>query len=335
MFKCGMPFRNIHFGADRFVTCCPAWVDDTHHIPKFEIENAWDVWNHPKFIEMRESVLDGSYRYCQTCPAYNNEESWTQTQDEDSLPVMKIGPKVVNLAHDISCNLHCGSCRKSSTILPLEEQERKIKNVHMFMDEFLPGVEILRLNNSGDIFASKTTMQWLQTLDATKLPSLKICIFTNGLLLPKQWHKLANIHDRIDAVWMSIDGATKDTYEALRRGGKWEDLQVALEFIGNLRATKQINSFHTLFVVQQQNFREMPAFVELCQRHRADYISFNPLQKWDMPLEEYNSKSMSNPNHPQMAEFLKVLEHPSLQRKHVNIMRVMPEFRAVTHKKYN
>jgi MoaA/NifB/PqqE/SkfB family radical SAM enzyme len=204
-----------------------------------------------------------------------------------------------------------------------------------FLTEFMPGLHTLRTSNSGDPFASKSTMEWLKTLDASNCPHLGIELFTNGLLLPDKWDDIANIHSRIRGVQQSIDAATPATYSLMRRGGKWEKLIKSMDFIGNLRQREEIKRYTTYFCVQRDNFREMPNFVDLCLRYNVDQITFTAIQQWSMPLEEYEAKSLSNPDHPNAKEFMEVLEDPRFNHPNVKMNRISPAFRENTHKRYS
>ena len=44
-------------------SCCPAWTNG-YVLGNLKEQSLYDVWNSEKSQKFRESILDGSYRYC-------------------------------------------------------------------------------------------------------------------------------------------------------------------------------------------------------------------------------------------------------------------------------
>jgi MoaA/NifB/PqqE/SkfB family radical SAM enzyme len=124
---------------------------------------------------------------------------------------------------------------------------------------FLPDVRELFLTGHGDPFARQDTRTLLINLDKVAYPDLKINLLTNGLLLPRYWQKIKDLN--FGFINISVDAATKKTYEQVRKNGTWEDLIRAFEIVQANR-----NKFEYALInmtVMRSNFREIPAFVEL------------------------------------------------------------------------
>jgi wyosine [tRNA(Phe)-imidazoG37] synthetase (radical SAM superfamily) len=112
----------------------------------------------------------------------------------------------------------------------------------------------LVLSLDGDPFGSKHYRKILQSLDPIRHAKVKIQILTNGLLLTRlEWSKLSNIHAMIQSVAVSIDAAEQETYEDLRRPGKWSVITENMEFLGKLRQSCQIPFLSAIYVIQQKN----------------------------------------------------------------------------------
>jgi len=84
----------------------------------------------------------------------------------------------------------------------------------------------------------------------------------------------------------SIDAATKDTYEYIRRGGKFETIKKNMEFAGKLRKTGELSYFRMNFVVQKENYKEMPLFVEWGKEIGADEVFFTKILNWGTYTDE-------------------------------------------------
>jgi hypothetical protein len=93
-----------------------------------------------------------------------------------------------------------------------------------------------------------------------------------------------------------------------------------LEFIKSLRRKGEISSLVFSFVVQQQNYREMPEFVLLAERFGADSIDFRMIQNWGVSsLEEFKRKFIGAPDHPEYLEYLQILKRPELKQANVRV----------------
>jgi hypothetical protein len=73
-------------------------------------------------------------------------------------------------------------------------------------------------------------------------------------------------------------------------------------------------------VVQANNFREMPAFVEIGARFAADRIYFSRLDQWGtFSKDEYRQRAVHRPEHPEHRELLAVLADSSLDDPRVEL----------------
>jgi MoaA/NifB/PqqE/SkfB family radical SAM enzyme len=164
---------------------------------------------------------------------------------------------------------------------------------------------MLYLSGSADPFASKSIRKFLLNLDLSKFPSLNhIHLHTNGLLLTEEiWNRLKHLHHLIKTVEVSVDAATKETYELIRRGGTWEILLNNLKFISTLN----LKDVRTSFVVQDTNYLEMSAFYSLMMsifNSKVD-VYFNKITNWGTYTEgEFKIKQIWNETHPEFNLFL-------------------------------
>ena len=73
-------------------------------------------------------------------------------------------------------------------------------------------------------------------------------------------------------------------------------------------------------VVQQNNYREMPAFVELGRRFNADIIYFSRLSDWGSFTEgELKWRQIHDKRHIEFNEFVQTLRKPILQDKDIEL----------------
>ena len=88
---------------------------------------------------------------------------------------------------------------------------------------------------------------------------------------PAMWRKLVELGF---VIILSCDGATPETFERIRRGGRFENVRENLRIIREARREFGRGRLFFYSVLQTLNYREMPAMVELAARSGADRITF-------------------------------------------------------------
>jgi len=273
----------------------------------------WKIWNSEQFQKLRRAVLAGDSSMCQHCPLAPVESDLRHDAPEpDEQVIMDRPPITINYGADAVCNLSCPSCRNHPITIDYEMPE--FLSLRHVVDQF-PGLMTIGVSLFGDPFASKQIRDWLQ--ESSKPPH--VILWTNGLLLPRYWH---TIKRKVTVICISVDGATKEVYEHLRRGGKWEDILVAIDFCRGMVAdnTCPVQMLQYNYVVQTDNFRDMPTFVDLV-RDGVSKILFTPIDPRSPITSEYwQHVNVSNPNHPDHAEFVRVLQDEKLTEPFVDLL---------------
>jgi MoaA/NifB/PqqE/SkfB family radical SAM enzyme len=196
----------------------------------------------------------------------------------------------------------------------------------------LPGFEavknyrLLSLNNGETLTPaqSRTFRKLLAWISDETCPKLAVYRATNGTLLTKEeWAKFPKLRGKVKRVWVSVDGASKETHEFLRRGSRWEVMKQNLPFIGGLLAKGEIAGFALNFVVQKENFHEMGAVVELAREVGADSVSFDRITNWGtFSAQAYEEKAVFASNHPRHQEFLLAMADIRLREPKVTLGRL-------------
>ena len=102
------------------------------------------------------------------------------------------------------------------------------------LNKFTLGVKLI-------LFGSKLFREFLFNADGEKNPNVFYNLQTNGgLFTPRYWHKMEKIHKQINTILISVDAATKEVYDVVRRGGNWKLLNQNLLFMKELKAKKKI-----------------------------------------------------------------------------------------------
>jgi MoaA/NifB/PqqE/SkfB family radical SAM enzyme len=108
--------------------------------------------------------------------------------------------------------------------------------------------------------------RWPEIAQRFRAAGAKVMLLTNGLMLKKQ---SAAVIDSVDALTVSLDGGTAETYLAIRGV---DALGVILEGMAQIARTGVPISTRT--TVQRRNFREMPLIVDVAKGAGVRNVSF-------------------------------------------------------------
>jgi sulfatase maturation enzyme AslB (radical SAM superfamily) len=140
----------------------------------------------------------------------------------------------------------------------------------------------VHLGSDGDPFASHVYRHFMSNTPLKD--NIKYSLLTNALMLPEFHSKVPGIMSRCSDLGMSIDGASQDTYESLRLGGKWHKAKEALAFIGNLRQNSEFY-FSMHMVVQQDNWHEIREMLSMAKLYNADRLYLNRIEDWNTGID--------------------------------------------------
>jgi sulfatase maturation enzyme AslB (radical SAM superfamily) len=326
---CASPFEQLETAPTGLAyVCCPVWLPTPIGTLDTDPQK---LWNGDIAKKLRESIIDGSYSYCNHvhCAAITSRTLMPRDAARAQAiiarhesGVMSL-PEHVKLSHDKSCNLSCPSCR-SSTYLANSVKQAKLDDLtEKTLVPLLREAKSVLVTGSGDPFGSKHFRNLLKRLNGGEFPDLKIDLISNGQLLDlRAWAELG-LKNRVRNVEISIDAAEAETYAIVRRGGTFARLLKNLAFLRDMRRSGEIAQLQYSMVVQALNYKEMPAFVHMSEDYAADVISFNMIRQRDIfAKDEYVEAFIGSPDHPEYEDFLKVLEAPELAQRNVLIGNV-------------
>lgn len=288
-YVCQKPFDYIQVSDNHLEGCCWDWAQ----VRSSDNKSLQEAWEELKWY--RQKSLESPLKVCTLkCPFLKKLQDFGETQGIFSpksqlLSYQKVdvqNPIVVRVICDSGCNLYCKTCRDKRERSNYTVAAKKLKEIQETWGQYLENIQLL---GSGDPIYSTAVREFLMNFEKNQFPKLKgIYLHTNAqLLTEKLWRKMKAV-PYIKEMEVSIDAATKETYEKIRRGGKWEILMKNLEFL-----TKQpIEYFCCSFVVQRDNYREIEDFYKLIkplvdQFGRRWEIGYNQVMPWGKVSEEH------------------------------------------------
>lgn len=321
---CPHPFTRFEVNPTGEVhICCPMHVPTS--IGNVESGDIEEMWNGDRVRKIRQSVLDGSFKYCShtTCPSMTSGKLPKKSSPEILANRIMSGAvqdgrldvghlHYLKFGYDMSCNLSCPSCRREVIMERPDSRAPKRKTIAEKFIPLLPSLEQLRINCAGEFLVSRHSRDLLKLIDPLANPNLAVEIISNGTLFSKrEWDKFENIHPMVRFVRISMDAALPQTFELVRRGGKWAVIIENLRFLAQLRRENRIKRLVLAFTYQDHNFREMREFVELSRELGADRAIFERIQKTDaMTGAEYAERAVHRFTHPLHQAFLEIVCDP-------------------------
>ena len=333
--KCYAPSRQMVINQNGLAYICysPAWL------PKsigsvLDFDDFFDLLNSYEARQIRSEIDLGRYSYCNNkiCQFFNTHNIKVEESSEpvDLLSEDQFTPTslVETLPHEIcfdfdyTCNFKCPSCRTdiiNNNAGPIKQINDQIveKIKHVIFDKYIESNSHLSVRwAGGEPFVSHTYLDLWEYI-ASKETRFKHTIQTNGSYLIKRKDILTKMLPSIAKLRISFDAGTKDTYEKIRLNGVWENLIENCKFIRQL--IYDTNSSTTLacdFIVQLDNFEEIPQYIELAKSLGFDQINLGRMWNWgtwsDVDFEE---KNVTDPNHYYYYKLLNILNRYQSDRK--------------------
>jgi sulfatase maturation enzyme AslB (radical SAM superfamily) len=269
---------------------CTSWLPQS--IGNLQIKSLGEIIGSDMHQHLQSSITDGTYRYC-------NEHQCSYLKSGAVLHGQPDRIQHLRLAIDDSCNLRCPSCRKGMIF----HKEGSAYNLGIRLadkiNEWLYNYEHpiqVHIGSDGDPFASHVYRHFME--QTPERDNIKYSILTNALMLKEFAPRVPYVIRNLNELGVSIDGASKDTYEKMRLGGRWEKINENLEYISELK-DKHGFKFIMHFVVQKNNYHEMEDIVMLGEKYNADRVWFSRIQDWNTwgNFSEHNIFSVQHPQH--------------------------------------
>lgn len=203
-----------------------------------------------------------------SCGATKASPAWTTELAALTKHKLKVILDVSN-----KCNLRCRMCHFSfDEIYHRPAQHMRPEMFARVAASVLPFAHTVILSAGNEPLMSPWFVEILEICARYRPPNL--LFLTNAQLLNKRIAD-AIIQCGVTQVQISADGATKETYEDVRRGGKFEHLIENLKYLTRqkerLRRTLPLLQFN--IVLMKRNLEELPRFVDLAEEVGVQWIA--------------------------------------------------------------
>lgn len=296
-FCCETFFRVFEVESDGNVSCCCTTLINGR-IGNLLYDDYNNIWYSIYHKIQCLSLCNRTFTFCikNACPALIDREKQV-VEDEliEKIEYKKfIGrPEYLHLSIDETCNLYCESCRDCIRISKGEELEKTNILKEKLLRDADKTIKSYFIAGNGEVFLSKTYEEIWKSDVVNGAETIRL--LSNGMLFtPRRWEEFYKNKQNANIwVYISIDAATKETYERIRRGGNFNVLMENLKFISELRKNNIISYFRINFVVQRKNYLEMEQFIKLGIQLGVDNVFFTKILNWGTYTEdEFDQISM-------------------------------------------
>jgi radical SAM protein with 4Fe4S-binding SPASM domain len=198
------------------------------------------------------------------------------------LPARPLGyPVIAQVEPANYCNLNCPLCLTSSVTKARPKALLSLENFKRFIDECGDHLLLLILWNWGEPFLNPDL---IPMITYAKAKGIVVHTSTNGNVPLNELQIEALVDSGLDSLVVAVDGASQETYEKYRQGGRLDRVILNIENILRVRSAKGRTTprLNMRFVVMHHNESELQQVRELAQKLGVDFFT---LKTVDMPLD--------------------------------------------------
>ena len=173
------------------------------------------------------------------------------------------------------CNLRCIMC-------PYPEMTRKtgVMSLDLFkkiVDEIKPYSRYISLHNFGEPLMNPELHRFIEYAAEA---GLKTWLSTNATLL-NEARSLELLDSRLDVIILSIDGATRETYDKIRQNGQYEKTKGNIErFLDMKKRKKSRNPLSIVQIINMINTEDEIAGFKREWQKKADKVLVKAFATW-------------------------------------------------------
>lgn len=212
-------------------------------------------------------VLKEAERACKLIPKENlRSQNILHNEVEIAQKKISLSSKIRSLTITLTnkCNLACLMCQTRNT--PWDLPKKTIQEII----SLFPYLERI-MWQGGEAFLFEGFKELLK--EASRFPMRQV-IATNGLLIDDEVAEII-VKSNVELTF-SIDGATKEVYEHIRRGARFEEVIEKINLVNGLRSKLNSNMKTRLNVlIMRTNYYQIEEFLDFAKQYKFDTLFFN------------------------------------------------------------
>jgi MoaA/NifB/PqqE/SkfB family radical SAM enzyme len=176
----------------------------------------------------------------------------------------------------VACNLDCITCFRNAWEQPIGRMsEESFEAILAGLRELDP-IPNVYFGGIGEPLFHPKTVDWIADVKAL---GVKVELITNGTILTEKKSQEL-IDSGLDVLWVSIDGASPETYADVRMGAELPNIVRNLKRFAKMRPANHFPKpeIGIAFVAMKRNIADLPEVIKLGKSLKAKYYSVSNVQ---------------------------------------------------------
>jgi sulfatase maturation enzyme AslB (radical SAM superfamily) len=327
---CPRPYTAIEIAAmGEVIVCCFDWLPLVlGNVLENTIE---EIWEGHKAQTLRNSVTDGTYRYCnrETCHSLvATDKKDLRSRDSFRPPDQKL-PQIILFSVDPTCNLYCPSCRSEELKqLDTDRHARAMSIVKTVLKQIIDKPHdqkiMIGFDGTGEVFHSTIYREIFESesffSNLEQWPNITFLFKTNGVMMTEKIQKrYAHLFKRMESISISIDAGNKESYDKVRLGGHWDLLWKNIDYLHETcfnPDSLDSQDWSWQLILQEDNYESIPELIKLARSYtkRIPAVVISPLINWGtFSAEEFAKKAVWQPTSEKYQHLLEILNLPEVR----------------------
>ena len=213
------------------------------------------------------------------------QRSRRRSAEVDYLPIK------LDIENVSRCNFACTMCAVSKWPKGQRAHDMDLSQFESIIDEQYGLVEI-KLNGLGEALMQGDP--YFEMIRYARSKRIWVRMTTNASLLHLNENYKKLIASGVNEIDISVDGPDEDSYEAIRRQGKFERVVQNCKLLNDHAASLGLRRTKLWTLVQEGNYQRLPEMVELAAKMGfAHYVLSLNLHGWGDPELERRNRSVA------------------------------------------
>ena len=192
----------------------------------------------------------------------------------------------------VACNLDCITCFRNAWSEPNGKMSDETFEAIFASLQKMDPIPNVYFGGIGEPLFHSHTMEWIKRV---KSLGVKVELITNATMLTEKISRRL-VESGLDVLWVSLDGASPETYSDIRLGAEFHNVMENLNRFNSMRIGGHFPrpELGIAFVAMQRNIQELPKIIRLGRALRVQHFSVSNLQPAtdDMQKERLYNQSL-------------------------------------------
>jgi len=293
---CYLPFHSITFsGGGRALACTYNQRAVYGTYPERSVRELWFGETGEKLrAYLEHNDLSFGCRHCEYF-LVNRAFTGLKAQVFDKYPDTRRGqyPRVMEFDIINTCNLQCIMCNGDASSAIRREREKRPPVENRYdagfvrqLEEFIPHLREAKFFGGEPFLIDLYYDIWNRIIEIN--PAVEMFVLTNGTVLTDRVKDLLG-RGRF-TLGVSIDGASRETFERIRAGARFDRVMEHLEYFAAYSRRRKTGLVIST-TLMRENWEEVPRMLDLCNNlGGTTYLSYlkrpEHLALWNLPPRE-------------------------------------------------